>query len=120
MFIVILVIYTVTVYIYRIAFYDKNTFGWNVFEYIVDFFFFLDCVFTFFTCYYESYSQLVVSRKLIALKYLKSWLFLDVLGFFPVDIFTDPDAGVKNPFDPNLMPLDRTFRILKLSRIFKC
>ena len=119
MFIVVLVLYTVTIYMYRIAFSDTDSYYWVIFEYVLDFIFLIDCVFSFFTCYYDESSQLVVSHKKIAHKYATSWLFTDILSFLPFELFSNLTTGVKNSFSSNLYPLYRMLRMLKLLRITK-
>ena len=119
MFIVVLVLYTTTIYMYRLAFSDTDTLSWVIFEYILDCFFLIDCVFSFFTCYYDESSQLIVSRKRIAYKYVTSWFFTDIITFFPFEIFSNKVVGINYSFPNELHPLYRTLRILKLFRITK-
>lgn len=117
--IMIFVLYTLTIYTYRMSFSDSDSLSWAIFEYIVDFIFLLDCILTFFTCYYNSTSELVVSHSQIAIRYLKFWFWVDLFGFFPYEAFTNDQAGNYSFIDNDLKPLFRTLRILKLTRIFK-
>ncbi|XP_058108353.1 potassium channel SKOR-like isoform X3 [Magnolia sinica] len=49
-------------------------------------FFFVDIVLTFFVAYRDSQTyRMVYNRNLIALRYLKSWFILDLIGCFPWD-----------------------------------
>ena len=119
LFIMILVLYTLTVYVFRMSFSDTDPFAWAIFEYLLDFVFFLDCIFTFFTCFYGTNSELVVSHSKIAIRYLKFWFWIDILGFFPYEAFTNSSAGDSDLFSSELKPLFRALRILKLTRLFK-
>jgi CRP-like cAMP-binding protein len=118
-FIILLVLYTLTIYIYRVSFSDIDSYSWVIFEYTVDFFFFLDCLFSFITCYYDSSSHLIIDRTLIALRYLKGWFFIDALGFFPFEVITNQIVGSENPFSGESMNYYRSLRILKMIRITK-
>ena len=75
-------------------------------------------MFTFFTCYYEN-SVLVASHKKIAFNYIRTWLIIDIIGFFPFEIFTNNTVGIGNPFSLDFFPLYRLLRMLKLTRIVK-
>lgn len=117
--IMILVLYTTIIYTYRISFSDSEDETWLICEYIIDFMFFMDSVFTFFTCYFGNSSELVVSHKMIAINYLKLWFWVDVLGFFPFEVFVSSKVGTSVLMDPDDKPVFRLLRILKITRIFK-
>lgn len=118
-FIVLLVIYTSTIYMYRLAFSDRDTYYWVIFEYVVDFFFFLDSMLTFICCYYDEASELVVDRRQIAVTYLKSWFLCDLIGFFPFEVFSNQKVGANMQFPSDLDSFYRVLRFSKLVRITK-
>ena len=53
---------------------------------IVDSMFILDIIITFNSAYIDEADQLVTERKKIAVKYLKSWFFVDLISSFPFEI----------------------------------
>jgi CRP-like cAMP-binding protein len=112
-------LYTVTIYIYRVGFSDTDPMGWVIFDYVVDFMFFIDCLLTFITCYYTSGTELEVNYRLIALNYLKSWFALDIVGFFPFEAFANSTVGNAELFSAQLKPFYRLLRLLKLVRLVK-
>jgi hypothetical protein len=72
----------------RLAFYDEDTTDWLIINIVTDFSFFVDLILTFF-CPYKDEKTLkkVTDRKLIALRYLKTWFFMDMISIFPFDYF---------------------------------
>ena len=69
---------------FRFAFYENNDISWALFEYFIDFVFLLDIIFTFYAAYYNKMEVLVHSKRVIALHYLKSWFFIDLLTIIPL------------------------------------
>ena len=54
----------------------------DIAEMMMDVFFFLDIVITFNVIIYIK-GAMTIKRKLIAISYLKSWFFIDVVATFP-------------------------------------
>lgn len=100
---------------YRIAFEDHDSMEWLVVESLIDFFFFIDMVFTFFTAFYDKRDELVQRHKEIALSYLKSWFFLDLFMIIPVSIIFKTAEFNKII---RLARLSRIYRLLKILRYF--
>lgn len=119
LFIVLLIFYTITHYMFRVAFNDSDEEHWVILDYTIDFCFCIDCVFTFFTCYYSNSTDLVINHKTIAKNYLKTWFFVDLIGFFPFEVFANNDVGDNNLFYDEIRPFYRILRMIKLVRIFK-
>ncbi|OMJ71029.1 hypothetical protein SteCoe_30875 [Stentor coeruleus] len=118
-FIVFLIFYTITHYMFRVAFNDSDEYHWVILDYTIDFFFFIDCVFTFFTCYYSNSTDLVINHRTIAKNYLKTWFFIDFIGFCPFEAFTNNLVGNNSLFSDEIKPFYRILRMIKLVRIFK-
>ncbi|OMJ88578.1 hypothetical protein SteCoe_9440 [Stentor coeruleus] len=119
LFIVFLIFYTITYYIFRFAFYDTDKYYFVILEYLIDFCFFIDCCIAFFTCYYTNSSELVIDHKSIVVHYIKSWFFVDLLGFFPYEVFTNNRVGNSKLFSEEMKPLYRILRVCKLFRMLK-
>jgi len=57
------------------------------FEICIDVWFLFEIFMNFFTAYYDR-GYLIVNKKEIAIKYAKSWFFLDLLSSFPYSFFS--------------------------------
>jgi potassium channel len=70
----------------RLAFYEEDSTEWKIINSSIDFFFLIDMIFTFFQTYFDDKNHIHISdKKKIALKYLKTWFFLDLISIFPFD-----------------------------------
>ena len=86
---IILVLFFVAITLpYRIAFSEKDSTLWQVINYIVDASFAIDMILTFFTTIPDTENNTVITdKKTIALAYLKSWFFIDLISIIPIDRF---------------------------------
>ena len=132
--IAMLILWSVVVLPYRIAFDDLPTWefapGAYVFEWCLDFLFFVDICFSFRTCYEQSHTQIyVASSSKIATNYLRSWFTIDVLSTLPLDLIieaiigsTSAGSGDDGKTDLEVLKLIRIIRLVrlvKLARLFK-
>lgn len=81
-------VFTATVLPFRLAFSETETIGWKVVYILIDLFFLLDIILTFFTSYTnedEDGGAEVLDNKKIAVNYLKGWFLFDVLSIFPLE-----------------------------------
>ena len=101
---------------YKVAFYDEEPIGWLIADILVDLFFVTDIVLHFFTVYYDENQDLVTDKKAIALKYIKSYFFLDCIACIPFHLFVQ-NNGTKNY--GSLVRLLRIPRLYRLIRITK-
>ncbi len=84
MCIAFLLIYTAVFIPYRIAFEDVTPLGWLVTDILVDCIFLSDIVLNFLTGYREKQSAHLISDcRSIAMNYIKSWFFIDLISIFP-------------------------------------
>jgi CRP-like cAMP-binding protein len=60
---------------------------------------------------------IVKNRKLIILKYFKSWMIIDLIAFFPFDLFITTRYHL-NPL-AKLVRVPRLYKLLKFSKAFK-
>ena len=73
---------------FKIAFEEKPNDLSVHFELYMNTIFFIEMIRTFFTPYWDDKFQIyVVSLKLIAKRYMKSWFLLDIISFMPVTYF---------------------------------
>ena len=82
-----LVVYTAWVSPFEFGFLDKPARPLAITDNIVNGFFFIDIVLTFFVAYLDRSTYLLVDdRKMIAKKYLLSWFVLDVVSTIPSEL----------------------------------
>ncbi|KVH89425.1 Ankyrin repeat-containing protein [Cynara cardunculus var. scolymus] len=84
MFLVILVIYSAWISPFDFAFLDDKQGALRIFDNIVNGFFAIDIVLTFFVAYLDSQSYVLVDdHKKIAVRYLSTWFMFDVSSTVP-------------------------------------
>ena len=71
---------------YSIAFFKQSNQGWIIIDLIMDFFFGIEIVLTFFKAYYDSNFILIDKRGKIAKAYLKTWFFIDLIAIIPINV----------------------------------
>ncbi len=75
-----------------LAFRIEPTYEAEVFDNLGIVIFFIDVVLNFFTGYYSS-GTLVLSKRQIAIHYIKFWFWLDLVASFPYDIVITAAIG---------------------------
>lgn len=87
-----------------------------VFDFCVDFIFFVDICITFCTAYYDPISEkIITSRRKIVKNYLQFWFWLDLASTVPIDALVNSFTGG----DGNSLSSIRLIRMFRLSRLFK-
>lgn len=117
--ITVLLIFTSIMTPYRIAFYDVDGTGWIIVDYLTDIIFTIDIVLNFFSAYYDNNDELVYNRKVIAIRYLKSWFFVDLISVLPLSLLMDTNDFTSLARIARLPKLYRLIKMTKLARIFK-
>jgi hypothetical protein len=119
----VLLIYTATVMPFSMAFIQNDSKGvWYVLDLTIDGLFFVDLLINCITCYTNDSGVLVISRCSIFIRYLKSWLLLDLAACFPFSALeTNDDASPSDNYGNflRLVRLPRLYRLFRLSRIIK-
>jgi len=86
-FLLILVFYTAWICPFEFGFLEKSKGALAIIDNAVNGFFAFDIVLTFFVAYLDKSTYLLVDdHKLIALRYAKSWLILDVIACVPYEV----------------------------------
>jgi hypothetical protein len=95
--------------------------GLYIFDKSIDFIFFIDIIFTFFTQIYLKYDK-VNDLKTIAKEYLRHWFVVDVMSVFPFEemilIMSEEPIG-KLALMAQILRLLRFFRLAKLIKLFR-
>jgi hyperpolarization activated cyclic nucleotide-gated potassium channel 2 len=130
----VFIIYQCITIPFRLSFNIPIVGGWRILEDIITAMFLIDVVINFNTGFYRK-GNLIVSRKKIAINYIKFWFWLDLLASFPYDwimaaIFGERESSAaeqeqsqdslyKTPQLLRIIKIFRFLRILKLIRICK-
>ncbi|KAL3643634.1 hypothetical protein CASFOL_014449 [Castilleja foliolosa] len=119
MFLIILVIYSTWICPFEFAFLTYKQTTLFVVDNIVDTFFAVDIILTFFIAYLDSHSYLLIDDpKKIAIRYLSTWFIFDVCSTVPFQalsrIFTDHNEGLGF----KLLSMLRLWRLRRVSSLF--
>ena len=111
----LLIIYVATVTPFKFSFIKEDAYPvWEYGEYLIDLFFAVDIIVTFFTPLFIN-DELVKKHKLIAKDYLKFWFWLDVFSVIPLQVV----ISSLNPGIGFIDSMTREPRIYKLLKIVK-
>ncbi|XBJ18188.1 hypothetical protein VPH35_009412 [Triticum aestivum] len=120
-FMVILVAYSAWVYPFEVAFMDaRPKGGLEVADMVVDIFFAVDIVLTFFVAYIDSRTQLLVrDRRRITFRYLSTFFIMDVASTIPYQgIAYLVNGEVREGMVYSLLGLLRLWRLRKVKQFF--
>uniref|UniRef100_A0A8R7PPF7 Ion transport domain-containing protein n=2 Tax=Triticum TaxID=4564 RepID=A0A8R7PPF7_TRIUA len=118
-FLLVLVVYSAWIYPFELAF--LRHLSWKLFlvENIVNSFFAIDIVLTFFLAYLDHKSYLLVDNpKRIAARYLSSWFILDVCSTIPYQPFGLLFNKHGNGLAYRTLNMLRLWRLRRLSALF--
>lgn len=121
-FVLIFVAFTLP---YRIAFSEDDDTTWTVINFIVDFSFVIDIMITFFTAIPDHETNgLITDKRLIAIDYLKSWFWIDLISIIPLDKMISNNSGdmlklAKFSRFARFTRLIRFFRILRMVKMIR-
>jgi len=119
LWIVIVLFFVAITLPYRIAFAEKDSTVWQVINYVIDVSFAVDMVLTFFTTIPDTENNLIITnKKTIALAYIKSWFFIDLISIIPLDKFIH-NASSKLTQLTKFSRFTRFSRLLRLFRIIR-
>ena len=125
---IILLVWTAIYLPYRLAFLNHVHLSLLIIETIVDGVFLIDIILSFLTAYYDEDNILIVDRRKIAKRYLKTWFIIDLIAWycisylyflifsFPVQLFETQNKYSKAV---RLLRLPRLYKLLKFLRVIK-
>ena len=122
--ILFLAIYTAIVLPIRLAFMDESTIGTTMmlFDIFTDLIFIIDIILNFFFVEEDVDGEVILDQKRIAVSYLKSWFFVDVIASIPVSIivlFSEESEGLVSIRFLKLTKFTRLYRLLTLFKMIK-
>jgi hypothetical protein len=115
-FLMVLIVYSLIVVPYRLAFDVPAVGAWLAFELTVDGFFLVDILLNFNTAIFVG-EELIGKRQTITKKYLRGWFAVDFLSTIPFDFIVD--AILQTTAGNNELKWFRLARLLKLVRKIK-
>ena len=127
-FMSLLVVYTVITLPCQLAFDSYSTINNEILtliDYIIISFFFVDIIINMNTAYYsETYNAYVLTRKLIIIKYLRSWFFIDFVAFFPfelviMNLLSLSNDSIESSTKLHTLQLIKSIRILRIIKSVK-
>ncbi|KAF7120569.1 hypothetical protein RHSIM_Rhsim13G0202700 [Rhododendron simsii] len=120
MFLIVLVVYSAWICPFEFAFLACTEDALYIIDNIVNFFFAIDIVLTFFVAYLDNQSYLLVhDRKKIAIRYVSTWFLLDTLSTLPFQpLISLVFKGYNNAFGCKLLGMLRLWRLRRVSSLF--
>jgi hypothetical protein len=117
-FLALLILYSVAVVPYRLAFEVPAEGAWFVLELCMDFMFLVDIVLNFNTAFYNKHDQLVRNRAEIVKHYLQMWFWIELASTIPLQLLDDSLGQLKSFRVLRVIRVMKLARLLKLSLIF--
>jgi CRP-like cAMP-binding protein len=121
----ITLLYTATIMPYSTVFLESNEYdAWFYIEIIMDGLFFIDILINFNSAFYASDGTLVQDRKKVCLKYIKSWLIVDVISCIPFGYIGKVQTGYQSPNSTsssmlNLLRVPKFYKLFRITRFIK-
>ncbi|KAK1434704.1 hypothetical protein QVD17_00453 [Tagetes erecta] len=116
-YLVALVLYTAWVSPFEFGFLDRPERPLSIIDNIVNGFFAIDIVLTFFVAYLDKTSYLLVDNpKQIAWRYTRTWLLFDVVATIPSELATKISSGSLQSY--GLFNMFRLWRLRRVSALF--
>lgn len=120
---IFLLLYTAIVMPYKIALIDDDNDFFLVLDTTIDFLFMFDILVNLNSPIEEATGNYNYHRKMVVIKYLKSWFFVDIIACLPMNLiskylFEDFDVYSSQ----NLIKFARIpklYRLLRITRLFK-
>lgn len=103
-----------------LAFSDDTDVGWIVADNVINFFFLVDIIVTFYSAYYNSKFILIDKWTTIACNYIRTWLIVDIISIVPFNFIFDNGKNYgKFARFTKFNKLYKLVRLLRLFRLFK-
>nr|XP_043620860.1 potassium channel KAT1-like [Erigeron canadensis] len=119
MFLVILVIYSAWISPFDFAFLDDKEGALRIFDNIVNGFFAIDIILTFFVAYLDSQSYVLIDdHKKIAVRYLSTWFIFDVSSTVPFRSLSLLCTDKKSELGFKVLSMLRLWRLRRVSSLF--
>jgi len=117
LFVTSLLLLTLIVTPWNLAFVEEDTTSLIVAESFVDGVFFIDLILNFMFAFYDSNLELVYEPKIIRKTYIKSWIIVDLLATMPISLILDTSGGFG--LGSSLAKTSKVLKMTRMLRIFK-
>lgn len=104
---------------FRVAFIDTVDVRMTVVELIVDLFFGIDLVLSFFSAYYNAQEELVENKRTIACRYLRFWFWVDLMSVLPISAIVDSSSAIEVKSLVRVLRLTRLQKMLKMAKLVR-
>ena len=111
---------------YKAAFEDEPPWSTVYFDFYLDFVFFIDILIMFNMPLYDEKSRLITDRKVISIKYLRTWFIFDLLACWPSSYLRKRSAlwprtqdDTYNFVTLNFNSVPRLYRLLLLTKMIR-
>lgn len=101
---------------YKLSFIEETYVLWDIIDYVIDGFFFVDMILTFLTTYVDSNEKSVIHFQKIAIRYLKFWFWIDFISVVPMDLFFE-NGGYTILLRISRLP--KIYKFVRISRVMK-
>ena len=119
--IMIVMVYTISITPYRVAFVEADAIEWESIDYGIDIIFGLDVIFNCLMAFTHE-ETLIISRCKIISVYAKSWMLPDILSSLPYQLIVDNShwsAFIRLSKLPRLYRLIKIIKLVRLVKILK-
>jgi hypothetical protein len=116
------IMYSVIVVPFRVGFLalDAANADFDAMDYIIDFLFFIDILFTFNSPFFDKLNnRMVISRGDIARSYLSCWFWIDLASTVPFDLLLTAIEGRSNASSLSSIKLIRVLRLARLTKLYR-
>ena len=86
-------------YVFRISFEGKPDLYVVILEFYIDVVYLIDMVRIFRSPYINENGKVVTDTRMIAMRYIKTWLIIDIYGFFPLALLRYKSKREDGGFD---------------------
>ncbi|XP_011014925.1 PREDICTED: potassium channel KAT1-like [Populus euphratica] len=119
MWLVVLVVYSAWISPFEFAFLTSKKDALFIFDNVVNGFFAVDIVLTFFVAYLDSHSYLLIDDpKKIAIRYISTWFIFDVCSTAPFQSLSLLFRNHGNGLGFNILSMLRLWRLRRVSALF--
>ncbi|OMJ93516.1 hypothetical protein SteCoe_3492 [Stentor coeruleus] len=123
-FLTIFILYIAIFMPIRVAFYENIYWDfWTILDTILDVFFIFDIIVNFFSTYKDKEENEIYNMKKIAIHYLKTWFFMDLIASVPIGLIDFglglQDSNTKMTRYSKLVRLSKLPRLYRLLRVFR-
>ena len=121
LYITLILFFTFIVTPFRIAFTNDDNLAWTIADGVIDFMFLIDIILNFFMAYYNNEYILIDKRTKIAVKYITTWFFIDLVAVVPFNLLIPSSSEGNSDYGSlaRLTKLPRLYRLVKMLRLVR-